>query len=101
MNKKKKNKKDEEIVVSFLGKERNNVTGSCVSISYLKDDKTRGLIVIDCGLCQEGHNVIERYNNNKNMLDEIGKDVAENCECVILSHSHVTKRRPRRTVTIF
>ena len=83
-----KKKKEDEIIVSFLGKEKEGVTGSCVSISYLKNDNTRGLIVIDCGLCQEGHNVKERYNNNKNMLDDIGKDVVENCEIVLLSHSH-------------
>ena len=81
--------KNDDIIVSFLGKSKEGVTGTCISISYLKDDNTRGLVIIECGLCQEGHNVKERYNNNKNMLDEIGKDVVKNCECILLSHCHI------------
>lgn len=82
-------KKKDNIVVSFLGTSRTGVTGTCISVSYLKDDGSYGLVIIECGLCQDGRNVKERYNKNKNMLDEIGKDVVANCEYLVLSHAHI------------
>ena len=46
----KRKSKDNDIIVSSLGNSTDNVTGSCFSISYPKDDNTRGLIILECGL---------------------------------------------------
>lgn len=85
----KKNINDMKIVVSSLGNSTNDVTGSCWSISYLKNDKTRGLIVIECGLSQDGNNVEQIYSHNKTMLENIGKDIVASCDYLILGHSHI------------
>ena len=85
----KKRNKDLDIIVSSLGGSTNNVTGSCWSISYPKDNGERGLIVIECGLIQEGNTVKQQYNSNKRMIDNIGKDVIDNAEYVLLGHQHI------------
>lgn len=85
----KKKKKDDEIVVTSLGNSTDDVTGSCWTISYLKNDGTRGLVVLECGLSQDGNNVEQIYNQNKRMLENVGKDVVEACEYLILGHAHI------------
>lgn len=84
-----KKNKDNDIIVSCLGTSRDKVTGSCWSISYPKINGERGLIVLECGLDQSESTIEKQYNSNKRMLENIGKDVVESCEYVILGHSHV------------
>lgn len=85
----KRKSKDNDIIVSSLGNSTDNVTGSCFSISYPKDDNTRGLIILECGLSQDGHTPLEQYNSNKKMIDNISKEVIKNTEYVIFTHTHV------------
>lgn len=85
----KKKKRDDEIIVSCIGNSTTNVTGSCWSISYLKNDGTRGLIIIECGLSQDGNTIEQVYSQNKRMLENIGKDVVKSCEYLILGHAHI------------
>lgn len=84
-----KKKKDNDIIVSCLGMSRDKVTGSCWSVSYPKRNNQRGLIVLECGLDQSESTIQKQYNSNKKMLEGIGKDVVENCEYLIIGHSHV------------
>lgn len=84
-----KKKKNDEIVVSSLGKSTEDVTGSCWSISYLKNDGTRGLVVLECGLSQDGNNVEKIYSQNRMMIENIGKDIVSACEYLILGHAHI------------
>lgn len=85
----KKKNKDNDIIVSFLGTSRDNVTGSCIVISYMKNDKTRGTVVLECGLSQDGRTVKEQYLINKNMIENIGKDVVNSTSYLILGHCHL------------
>lgn len=85
----KKKKRDDEIVVSCIGNSTTDVTGSCWTISYLKNDGTRGLVVVECGLSQDGNTVEQVYSQNKRMLENIGKDVVASCEYLILGHAHI------------
>lgn len=85
----KKKKRDDEIIVSCIGNSTTDVTGSCWSISYLKNDGTRGLIIIECGLSQDGNTIEQVYSQNKRMLENIGKDVVKSCEYLILGHAHI------------
>ena len=85
----KKRNKDLDIVISSLGTSTTEVTGSCWSISYPKDNGERGLIVIECGLNQGANTIKQQYNNNKRMIENIGKDIIDNAEYVLLTHSHV------------
>jgi len=64
----KKKNKDNDIVVSCLGTSLNEVTGSCWSISYKKDNGKRGLVVIECGLSQSEPKIDKLYNTNKNSI---------------------------------
>jgi len=85
----KKRNKDNDIIVSCVGTSLNKVTGSCWTISYPKQNNKRGLIVLECGLDQSEPTIEKQYNSNKKMLESIGKDVVNNCEYLILGHSHV------------
>lgn len=85
----KKKKRDDEIIVSCIGNSTTDVTGSCWSISYLKNDGTRGLLIIECGLSQDGNTIEQVYSQNKRMLENIGKDVVKSCEYLILGHAHI------------
>lgn len=89
-----KKNKDNDIVVSFVGGSQHEVTGSCVTVSYPKNNGGRGLVVIECGLCQSEPTVDKLYNANKRMIESIGKEVVQSCEYVLLGHSHVPKSRP-------
>ena len=82
-------KKSDDIVVSSLGASTTGVTGSCWSCSYKKDDGTRGLVVIECGLTQSEPTIDKQYNANKNMVDTIGKDIIQSADYVLLGHSHI------------
>lgn len=82
-----KRKKDNDIIVTSLGTSTNEVTGSCWSVSYRKNDGTRGLVVIECGLSQSEPKIEKLYNNNRRMLENISKGVVENCVLVVLGHS--------------
>ena len=92
---KSKKKKDMDIIVSCVGLSQDNVTGSCWSVSYLKDNGERGLVVLECGLSQKEQDILKAYNENKRMLESIGLEVVQNCGYVLLSHPHVTSRSHR------
>lgn len=83
-------KKDGRIIVSFLGNSTTDVTGSAVSVSYPKDDGTRGVILLECGLVQGSPTIKEQYLDNKKMVEEISKDnfISSITACIIC-HSHV------------
>ena len=80
-----KGKKDNDIVVSFIGGSSEGVTGSCVSVSYPKKDKDKGLILIEMGLVQGGNTILAEYNDNKKILENIPMKEAE---YVFIAHSH-------------
>lgn len=84
-----KKKKDNDIVVSCVGSSISEVTGSCWTISYKKNDGNRGLVVIECGLGQGEVDVQKAYNLNKKMINNIGKDVVQSAEYVLLGHAHI------------
>lgn len=85
----KRRNKDNDIVVSFLGTSKQQVTGSMVTISYPKNDGSKGLVVLECGLCQGEPTIEKSYSTNKRMLEGIGKEVVQSAEYVLLGHAHV------------
>lgn len=84
-----KKNKENDIILSFVGGSSSDVTGSCITVSYKKNDGTRGLVVIECGLCQGEPTVDKLYNANKRMIEGIGKEVVQSTEYVLLGHAHV------------
>ena len=82
-------KRKKEIVLSCLGSSIQQVTGSCWTIEFPRYNGEMGLIVIECGLNQDGFTTLEQYNSNERMLNGIGKEVVENCEYLLIGHSHV------------
>ena len=88
-HKTKRRNKDLDIIVSSLGGSTDNVTGSCWTISYPKNNGERGLIVLECGLVQDGNTIKQQYNANKRMVETVGKEVVQECEYVLLGHAHV------------
>ena len=77
-------RKKGKIEITSLGTSTIDVTGSCWSIEYDKSDGTRGLILLENGLCQGG-TLLEDYNANKRMVDCIPYDRAE---FMLFSHVH-------------
>ena len=88
----KKRKKDMDIILRCVGSSTDNVTGSCWTVSYPKDNGERGLVVLECGLSQGEQDVLKSYNDNKRLLERIGLEVVQNCGYVLLSHPHVQSR---------
>ncbi|WP_346938159.1 hypothetical protein [uncultured Clostridium sp.] len=85
----KRKNKDLDVIVSCLGTSTTGVTGSCWSISYPKNNGNRGLIVLESGLDQSEPTIDKQFNSNKKMLENIGKEVVQSCEYVLLGHAHV------------
>lgn len=77
-------RKKGKVEITSLGTSTLDVTGSCWSIEYDKQDGTRGLILLENGICQGG-TTLEDYNANKRMADYIPYDRAE---FMIFSHIH-------------
>ena len=73
-----------KIEITSLGTSTTGVTGSCWCIEYDKSNGTRGLILLENGICQGG-TVAEDYNANKRMADYIPYDRAE---FMLFSHPH-------------
>lgn len=77
-------RKKGKIEITSLGTSTIGVTGSCWAIEYDKSNGTRGLILLENGICQGG-TVVEDYNANKRMADYIPYDRAE---FMLFSHPH-------------
>lgn len=86
---KSKKKNENDIVVSFVGSSKDSVTGSMVTIQYPKNNGEKGLIVLECGLSQGEPTIEKSYNANKRIIEDIGKEVVQSCEYVLLGHAHV------------
>ena len=82
-------KRKKEIVLTCLGASAEQVTGSCWKIDFPRYNGEMGSIIIECGLNQDGFTTLEQYNANERMLNGIGKEVVENCEYLLIGHSHV------------
>ena len=84
--KKKKSKND--IIVSFLGESRNDVTGSSVLINIPKSDGTRYNILIEMGLVQGGNTIEQDLANNRRMLERFNKELISSITHVFICHEH-------------
>ena len=83
-----KRNKDDDIVISFLGTSRDDVTGSSVLINYSKSKEERGNILLELGLCQGNSTPEKDIAYNRKMLENFPKDLIESINYVILAHSH-------------
>lgn len=81
-----KKKKNNDIVISFVGGSAKDVTGSMLLIQYPKKDDEKGLIAIECGLIQGEPTLELEYNANKKMIEKIP---VKNIEHVFLGHCHI------------
>lgn len=64
-------RKTNEIEINFLGTSKDEVTGSCISVSYINDNKERETILIECGMNQGCPTILSDYNTNKRMVEKI------------------------------
>lgn len=86
-----KKKKDNDIIVSCVGESQTQVTGSCWTVAYKDDNYNEHLLVIECGLPQGGHTILESYNDMKRMSNKIvggGSSLSKGCENLLFLHSH-------------
>lgn len=82
----KKRKKDNDIIVSFVGGSLTGVTGSSVLISYPINNCERKLICLEAGMIQGESKPEYEYSANKKMVENIPVEHISN---VFLLHSHV------------
>lgn len=80
-----KRNKDNDIVVSFVGGSKTNITGSSVLISYPVGDKKHKCIALECGIIQGENKPELEYAMNKKMVENIP---VEDIWAVFLMHSH-------------
>ena len=90
---KRKRKNDNSIRVRFIGSSCIGVTGSCVSISYIRDDLTKGLLFLDMGLPQ-GYSTtpLGQYNDMERMVNAIKREYMNKDYSninMVLSHVHI------------
>ena len=76
----------DDVNVHFIGGSSENVTGSCVIVTYPKNDNTLGTIALDMGLIQGEPTIQRDYTINKQMIERIP---FMEIEYVFVSHSHV------------
>ena len=81
----KKRNKDNDIIVSFVGGSKTDVTGSATLISYPTNDK-RKCICLECGMVQGSMSPEIQYSTNKKLVENIP---VEGISAVFVMHSHV------------
>lgn len=87
MQKKRKDKHD--IIISFLGESRNDVTGSSVLINIpKKNGEGRYNVLIEMGLVQGGNTIEQDLANNRRMLERFNKELIASIETVFICHQH-------------
>ena len=64
-------KRNNDVIIEFLGTSRDEVTGSCVLVSYVNSDDERENILIECGMNQGCPTMLSDYNTNKRMVEKI------------------------------
>lgn len=85
---KKKKSKDNDVIVTFLGESRNDVTGSSMLINIPRKDKSRYNILIEMGLVQGGNTIKQDIANNRKMLERFNKELISTIENVFICHEH-------------
>jgi metallo-beta-lactamase family protein len=83
-----KKNKENDIIVSFVGGSRDDVTGSCVLVSYAKENQERGLFAIEMGLIQGNFDVAKDISANRQMIENISLSTIRELEAVFLTHPH-------------
>ena len=89
----KKKKKDNDIVVTFLGSSVRQVTGSCIKILYKNDKLENNIRFLECGLPQSSKTPLNQYNDMERMSNAVKGGGLNNHEKykninAVLSHVH-------------
>lgn len=79
-------KRNNDVIIEFLGTSRDEVTGSCVLVSYVNSDDERENILIECGMNQGCPTMLSDYNTNKRMVEKIP---FSNIKYIFVNHVHV------------
>lgn len=85
MDKKNRDKKNNDIIITSIGGQSEHVTGSMTLVEYKKEDNTRGCILLEMGGIQLNSNILEEYNANKKLLESLP---IEKIDYVFVCHSH-------------
>jgi hypothetical protein len=96
MNKAKK--KNNDIILSFVGGSRDNICGSALLISYPIENDKHKCICLECGMIQGESKPEVDYSVNKKMIENIP---VEDISGVFLMHSHVPSRSYREYSNIW
>lgn len=78
-----------DIIVSFLGESRSDVTGSSVLINIPTKSGERYNILLEMGLVQGASSIEKDLANNRKMLERYSKELAESIRSVFVMHPHI------------
>lgn len=82
----KKKNKDNNVIISFVGGSRDDVTGSAILISYPIGNEEHKCICLECGMIQGSMSPEIEYSSNKKLVENIPvKDISN----VFLTHQHI------------
>lgn len=80
-----KRKKDDDIIISLIGGQSQDVTGSITLISILDEFDNRKCILLELGGMQGNNTVLGEYRDNSKMIEEIPY---EDIIYTFIAHSH-------------
>lgn len=83
-----KKSKEKDIIISFVGGSRDDVTGSCVLVNYNKGNDKRGLFAIEMGLIQGNFDIAKDISANRQMIENISLSAIRELDAVFLTHPH-------------
>jgi metallo-beta-lactamase family protein len=84
----KKKDKDSNVILSFVGGSRDDVTGSCCIVSFPKENGERGLFAIEMGLIQGNFDIAKDISVNRQMIENISLSTIRELEAVFITHPH-------------
>ena len=83
----KRKRKENDIVVTFLGESRNDVTGSSVLVNFCNNNGERRNILIEMGL-EQSNDIEKDISINRKMLQQYNKNLIKSIDYIFLLHPH-------------
>lgn len=78
-----------DIIITFLGESRKDVTGSSVLINIPTKSGDRYNILLEMGLVQGASSIEKDLANNRKMLERYNKELVESIRHVFVMHPHI------------
>lgn len=82
-----KKKRENDIIVTFMGNSQKDVTGSSINLNIPRKDGSRYNILLEMGMSQS-NNAEKDIATNRKILERYNKELVQSIEYVFVCHSH-------------